>query len=82
VNRLTEGLRFYWVGAAGYRLRPWRSPYLRWRLETFIGPAAANPGPTKFFRIMWQERVRIGRFLDWAAERRVAQLGRIIKAPE
>jgi hypothetical protein len=71
--RFAEALHFYWTGAAGYRLRPWKSPYLRWRLETFLGPPAADPGPAKFFRILWRERTRIGSFLDWAASRRAAQ---------
>ena len=26
-----------WRLARGYRLRPWRSPYLRWRMETYWG---------------------------------------------
>jgi len=26
-----------WRLARGYRLRPWRSPYLRWRIETYSG---------------------------------------------
>ena len=77
MNRLAEALRFYWVGAAGYRLRPWSSPYLRWRLETFLGPQAANPGPLKFFGLLWRERARIGSYLDWAAERRAVQKSKV-----
>jgi len=76
---LMEAVRFYWVGAKGYRLRPWRSPYLRWRLETFLGPEAAEPGPAKFFKLMWRERARVGKFLDWASEQRGAQAKRIIR---
>src|SRR6266446_6098144 len=30
-----EELRFLWNATRGNRLRPWRSPYLRWRLETY-----------------------------------------------
>ena len=35
-------LRYYWSAAKGYRLTPWKSPYLRWRFETFLGPEAAE----------------------------------------
>ena len=30
-------LRAAWRLARGYRLCPWRSPYLRWRIETYSG---------------------------------------------
>ena len=30
-------VRFWWKASAGHRLRPWKSPYLRWRVETFTG---------------------------------------------
>jgi len=33
-------LRYYWKVSRGYRLRPWKSPYLRWRMETFFGSEA------------------------------------------
>jgi hypothetical protein len=67
---LITALRYYWVAAKGYRLRPWRSPYLRWRLETFFGPEAAGLDARKFFRLLWRERARLRRFLAWADEMR------------
>ena len=70
---MLKGLRFYWTVARGYRLRPWQSPYLRWRLETFLGPEAADLDARKFFRILWRYRVQLENFLDWAAERQRAQ---------
>lgn len=68
-----NALRYYWITAKGYRLRPWASPYLQWRLETFFGKDAADLTPPKFFRLMWRERDRMERFLEWVAERRKAQ---------
>jgi len=73
MTRLLEALRLYWVGGAGYRLRPWKSPYFLWRLETLLGPEAARPTAFKFFRLLWRERRRLGTYLDWVAERRSAQ---------
>ena len=32
---MLEPIRFFWNATRGHRLRPWRSEYLRWRLETF-----------------------------------------------
>ena len=70
---MLHALRYYWVAASGYRLCPWKSPYLRWRLETFLGPEAAEPGAGKFLRICWRERTGLRSFLAWAAERESAQ---------
>jgi hypothetical protein len=70
---MLSALKFYWKTAEGYRLRPWKSPYLRWRLETYLGAEAANLDAGKFFRILWRYRAEMGRFLDWAEERKRAQ---------
>ena len=70
---MINALRYYWITAKGYRLRPWASPYLQWRLETFFGTDAAGLTPSKFFRLMWRERARMERFLEWVAERREAE---------
>ena len=70
---MLNGLRYYWIIAAGYRLRPWASPYLRWRLETFFGGEAADLDAGKFFGLMWRERARMERFLDWVGDRRREQ---------
>ncbi len=66
-------LRYYWKLARGYRLRPWRSPYIRWRLETFLGPDAETMNGWAFIRLFWRERARMRRFLRWVAERQAAQ---------
>ena len=70
---MLNALRYYWIIAKGYRLRPWKSPYIQWRMETFFGQDAADLDARKFFRLMWRERARMEHFLDWVAERRAAQ---------
>lgn len=70
---MLNAIRYYWITAKGYRLAPWKSPYLRWRMETFFGPDAANLSARKFFYFMWAERARMRRFLRWVAERRREQ---------
>jgi len=59
-------LRFLWRATRGYRLRPWRSPYLRWRIETFSGLHAEQIGFREFWHFVWQRRHDLLRFLDWA----------------
>jgi hypothetical protein len=65
-------LRYYWKVSRGHRLRPWKSPYLRWRMETFFGPAAEPAGPFRFFSLLWRERRRLREFLAWTADYRRA----------
>ena len=55
-------------------LAPWRSPLLRWRMETYgIQDAhgrllhAEEITPARFLRFLLQRRAALGRFLRWAA---------------
>jgi hypothetical protein len=72
---MLNALRYYWISAKGYRLRPWASPYIRWRLETLLGGNMHALGPAEFLQLIWRERERLRRFLGWAAERRRIQRG-------
>jgi hypothetical protein len=54
----------------GYRLCPWRSPYLRWRIETWSGMDAAGITPGEFIRFVWKHRADLIRYLHWASENR------------
>ncbi|MBI4460979.1 MAG: hypothetical protein HY648_13100 [Acidobacteria bacterium] len=62
------GLRFFWVASSRYRLRPWQSPYLRWRIETYSGIPADQITRQLFWSFVWKERRAIGRFLQWGAD--------------
>jgi hypothetical protein len=70
---MLNALRYYWTIAKGYRLHPWDSPYIQWRLETYFGKEAANLDRAKFMSLMWRERARMKTFLAWVADRRRAQ---------
>jgi hypothetical protein len=65
-------LKFYWLSSRGYRLQPWKSPYIQWRFETFLGQEAANLNATKFFQLSWKYRRNLKSFAAWAANRRRA----------
>lgn len=60
--------RFIWNSARGHRLAPWRSPYIRWRIETYTGIKMHSIGLMEFCGFMWREREELGRFLKWTAE--------------
>jgi hypothetical protein len=67
---MTARLGFLWQAARGYRLAPWRSPYLRWRMETYWGMHADGITPAEFARFLWHHRGEMFRFLGWAGRMR------------
>ncbi len=58
-------LRFLWVATRGYRLRPWASPYLRWRIETYSGIPADSINSRSFFRFIRIERASLWQYARW-----------------
>jgi hypothetical protein len=65
-----QAMRYYWIASKGYRLRPWNSPYIRWRMETFFGPEADPLTARLFFRLLWRDRRRLREFVNWTSEYR------------
>ena len=61
-------VRFLWNSTRWHHLAPWRSPYLRWRLETYTGVKMQSIGFLEFWRLMWRERRQMVRFLRWTAK--------------
>jgi hypothetical protein len=61
-------LRFLWNATRGDRLRPWRSAYLRWRLETYSGQPADTVRAKDFWDLFWKEKKQLFRFLRWTGE--------------
>jgi hypothetical protein len=55
-----------WRLLKGYRLRPWRSAYLKWRIETWSGIEADSITPAVFFRFSWKHRADLVRYVKWA----------------
>jgi hypothetical protein len=63
-------LQFLWVASRGYRLHPWDSPYLRWRIETYSGIPAESITRELFFRFVWEERRSLFEYLRWVSSMR------------
>jgi len=61
-------LRLLWNTTRGHRLAPWRSPYLRWRIETYCGVKMSQVGFLEFWGFMWRERSELLRYLKWTAQ--------------
>lgn len=58
-------LRFIWNATSGHRLRPWRSEFLKWRIETYSGKKADELKARDVFGFVWQEKGNLLRFLRW-----------------
>jgi hypothetical protein len=71
-------IRFLWRASRGYRLSPWRSPYLRWRIETYWGIPADSLGFRETLAFGWSHRREMLRFLRWAARMDKAARSRAI----
>jgi hypothetical protein len=73
---MSGGVQFLWQATKGYRLRPWKSPYLRWRLETYSGKWAESLTLKDFWLLAWGEKRQALRFLHWVGEiRELAERG-------
>jgi hypothetical protein len=59
-------IRILWRLTRGYRLCPWRSPYLRWRMETYWGVYADSITFRDFWKFAWRHCRDLLRYLRWA----------------
>jgi hypothetical protein len=60
-----SAIRFIWNATRGHRLRPWRSEYLRWRVETYSGMKADTLTARSVLRFLWETRAELVSFLLW-----------------
>ena len=60
-----SALRFLWNATRGHRLAPWRSEYLRWRIETYSGKKAESLKARDVFSFIWSSRWELLSFLAW-----------------
>ena len=58
-------LRFLWNATRGHRLAPWRSEYLRWRVETYSGKKAETLTTMDIVGFVWNSRWELLSFLGW-----------------
>lgn len=59
-------IRFLWNATSGHRFRPWRSEYLKWRVETYSGMKADNITGADMLWFTWREKWNLINFLKWA----------------
>jgi hypothetical protein len=58
-------IRFLWNATRGSRLTPWRSPYLRWRMETYSGMWAEKMTFGQIANFIWAWKGEFLKFLFW-----------------
>ena len=58
-------IRFLWNATRGSRLTPWRSEYLRWRMETYSGMWAERLDIREVMKFLWVSKWELLSFLRW-----------------
>jgi len=58
-------LRFVWNATRGHRFAPWRSEYLKWRVETYSGKKAETLTTMDILGFVWSSRWALLNFLLW-----------------
>ena len=68
-------LRFLWNATRGHHLTPWKSEYLKWRIETFSGKKADSLRARDVLAFLWGSRWELVDFLLWTGrlERDIAR---------
>jgi hypothetical protein len=61
-------LRFVWNATRGNRLTPWRSAYLKWRIETYSGRPAHSIGFFAFCTFVLNQKRALLHFLGWTSQ--------------
>lgn len=65
---MLDAIRFLWNATRGHRLAPWRSEYVKWRIETFSGQKAETIQAADVWRFLWSSRGELLAFLLWTGK--------------
>ena len=63
-----SALKFIWNATRGHRFAPWRSEYLRWRVETYSGKPAETLRARDIFGFMWASKWELLSLLLWTGQ--------------
>jgi hypothetical protein len=62
---MLKSLRFLWNATRGHRMTPWRSEYVRWRVETYSGKRADTLTNRDVLLFVWNYRWELLSYLAW-----------------
>jgi hypothetical protein len=65
---MLAALRFLWNATRGYRLTPWQSPFLKWRIETYSGMKAEAMSTRDILDFVWEQKWALLKFLQWTGK--------------
>ena len=65
---MLTSIRFLWNATRGHRLMPWRSPYLRWRVEAYSGQKAETLTSRNVLHFLWTQKWELLSFLVWTGQ--------------
>lgn len=78
---MIAAIRFLWNATSGSRLRPWRSEYLKWRMETYSGMKAERISAREMLSFVWHERANLISFLKWSESLEKQAAGKTSRIP-
>ena len=58
-------IRFLWNSTRGHRFAPWKSEYMRWRVETYSGMKAETLSGKDVMSFLWTQRWEFLSYLGW-----------------
>ncbi len=61
-------IRFIWNATRGNRLTPWRSEYLKWRIETYSGKRSSTIDRAAFWQFVLNQKRLLLHFLGWTSQ--------------
>lgn len=64
-KRLFGAIKFLWNATRGHRFAPWKSEFLRWRVETYSGKPAESLGARDVLGFFWTSKWELLEFLFW-----------------
>lgn len=67
-SEMFSALKFIWNATRGHRLAPWRSEYLRWRVETYSSKPAETLRARDILAFMWHSKWELLSFLLWTGQ--------------
>ena len=68
ISKMFSALKFIWNATRGHRFAPWRSEYLRWRVETYSSKPAETLRARDIFAFMWHSKWELLSFLLWTGQ--------------
>lgn len=63
-----SAVSYGWFMTRKHHFRPWRSPAIKWRMETVYGIQPENLTAKLLFKTLWNDRKQVWALAKWVRE--------------